>query len=293
MSKYIRLAIAIVLPLVVAAIVWGYGFKRYQTGGFADDYINMYISKGETTADQLDLYTKYTSYKYRENKFTSEAISSLGKIFDVDIWATLEEDKSEISYVFYLYNINYTRLNELRGLGSVVDASTFARIRMMVIPEEGDEVIPDAITITVLDYEATPDKNDGVPVAAKKMVLRINNFSPNSYLKFYYDDPSDVLDYRPDDKTFKPGIDFAEYAEIQMGDFFTETKSTLDVIDGINNDLMKAGYSKWVVGKYLWWQSLIALVVVAAITISFHIVWEYDNKKEAERKQRLGIKGKK
>ena len=295
MGKYIRLTIAIILPLIVAAIVWGYGFERYRTGEFADDFANIYITKGKTTAEQLDNYTKYTSYKYKEEKFTSEVVSSLGKIFDVDIWGTLEEGKSEISYIFYLYNINYKRLNELRGLGdATVDEKTFARIRMMVIPEEGDEVVPEAFSTTVLDYEANPDKEeDKAPFTVKKMVFKINNFSPNSYLKFYYDDPGDVLDYRPDDKTFKPGIDYTPYGEVQMGDYFTDTKSTLEVVEGINNDIMKAGYSKWVAGKYLWWQSLIGLVVVASITISFHIVWEYDNKKEAERKQKIGIKGKK
>jgi len=285
MGKYIRLATAIIIPLVVGAIIWGYGFQRYRTGDFINAYADMYISQGETTVEKLDIYTEYTSYKYKEEKFTTEVNSSLGKIFDVDVWATLEEDSNEIDYVFYLYNINYTRLNELRGLGTTVDESTFARIRMMVIPEEGDEVIPEAITMFVLDYDALPDKDDqDVPVTVKKMVFKTNNFSPDTYLKFYYDNPSDPLDYRPDDQTFKPGLDHTDYAVVQMGDFFTETKSTVEVVDGINNDLMNAGYSNWVVSKYLWWQALIGFVVVFGITLSFHIVWEYDNKVEAEKK---------
>ena len=55
---------------------------------------------------------------------------------------------------------------------------------------------------------------------------------------------------------------------------------------GYNNDEVKAGYFGWVLGHYLWWICLIALVVTFGLTYTFVAVWEYDDSTVNSKKRK-------
>ena len=50
-----------------------------------------------------------------------------------------------------------------------------------------------------------------------------------------------------------------------------------------NEDIYAAGYNKFVFGKYIWWESLLALVLVEIVCGSFVLVWNAEEEKEAAK----------
>ena len=55
---------------------------------------------------------------------------------------------------------------------------------------------------------------------------------------------------------------------------------TLEV--GYDQNIYEAGYAKYAIGKYVWWQALIAIVLTLVITGSTTIIWETETAKEKE-----------
>lgn len=57
-----------------------------------------------------------------------------------------------------------------------------------------------------------------------------------------------------------------------------------DFKKGYNKDIYAAGYTKYVIGRYLWWQVLLAVIIMEAVCGSFVLVWNSETEKTKKQK---------
>lgn len=62
----------------------------------------------------------------------------------------------------------------------------------------------------------------------------------------------------------------------QLEEYNSETKEFSGYVSGYSENIIKAGYKSYVWSTYIWWQALIALVLIGAVTISFFFVWYFE-----------------
>ena len=60
-------------------------------------------------------------------------------------------------------------------------------------------------------------------------------------------------------------------------------ESLSDFKKAYNTDIYAAGYTKYVVGRYLWWQVLLAVLIVEIVCGSFVLVWNVESSKEEKK----------
>ena len=225
-----------------------------------------------------------------------------------------------VTYYFAFYNVNYDVLaktldpsgehpllyTELPKISvKLTDANdednTFGFDTTTVAQVTGES------NLTVVpDYGFSPKKdsngkelNAGNPTSMRYYVLEaktLNEFSNDVKITVELNSNYAGDDQVTDEEVFSKTLsDLYSYETINptgsKKEEYTEFKDMIkkEFVTVYDEDIFEAGYDKFVFGTYIWWEVLLAIVLVEVVCGSFVLVWnaeeEKENKKAASKKQ--------
>lgn len=221
-----------------------------------------------------------------------------------------KRDNYYVTYYFAIYDVNYDALAKtLDPTGEHKLLYTELPKLYITLQDANDEDIKLGFDLTtvaqvtgesnltvIFDYGYSPEKdsnnkelNAGNPTSMRYYVLQ------GKELKSFSSDIKVIVDV----KSNYSGEDQAEDVEvfdITKNDFHNDktiqdSQELKDLVKKdfetvYNEDIYAAGYAKFVFGKYIWWESLLALVLVEVVCGSFVLVWNAEEEKEAAKKSK-------
>lgn len=217
-----------------------------------------------------------------------------------------------LTYYIAIYNVNYENLIK------VLDPSGEHKLSYLELPtlsfeivDKNDESIvfeADMTTVagvtgesnltTVYDYGYYPEKdsngkklNSGNPTSLRYYVLNGSTLSSSKF--------SQVVDFNiyvnSNFEDSENQLTPEKVATLELDDFYsnehlinnTEVQKTIkeNFKGTYDEDIFAAGYSKFVFGKYIWWEALIAIVCVGIICGSFVLVWDAEEEKNTKKQK--------
>ena len=220
-------------------------------------------------------------------------------------------DNYYMTYYFAIYNVNYD------NVAKTLDPSGEHKLLYTELPkfevvinnvdEENEDKVTFEMTTTanvtgesnltvIYDYGYSPEKDSEGN--------KLNAGNPTS-MRYYVLDAKTLKDFSSDikitvdAKSNYSGEDQAEDEEVLVmtkNDFYNnktvqDSKELKDLVKSgfetvYNEDIYAAGYNKFVFGNYIWWESLLALVLVEVVCGSFVLVWNAEEEKEAAKKSK-------
>lgn len=300
--KTVTLTLAIIIPLLVAFLMCRYTYNRHL-----DNYESIYFTrikydrKGndlENYKEQIEGLFKYTSYQYRlldskEVKYNDN--QNVGVLDIYQVIDRIENDNNdnvtytyELNYYFILRDVYYGSIYRLKeGSDDATIPSTNAIPSVyMQIRNANDFTNDDEATnyefnsesifdYVFVDYGASPSK------VGKQYILATKINSTNL--------PSDKIsvsihldDNKASGHSEAPGEDNCRYAYSEadylvVDNFYVDltTEELALFTEGYNNDAKAAGYTNYILRNYWWWEALITVVLVGALTGIFFMVLTY------------------
>lgn len=215
-----------------------------------------------------------------------------------------KRDNYYLTYYFAIYDVNYEALaKSLDPSGEHKLVYTELPKLYINIEDANDEekvlgfdmttvaqVTGESNLTVVYDYGFSPEKdsngkqlNAGNPTSMRYYVLeakQLKDFS--SDIKISIDVKSN---YAGDDQAADEEVytltknDFYNNKTVQDSKELKElVKKDFNTV--YNEDIFKAGYTKFVFSKYIWWEALLAIVLVEVVCASFVLVWNAEEEKE-------------
>jgi hypothetical protein len=297
LRKTMILIIVIILPLLAAFLIGQYGYNRYQ-GEYTYQYMN---AIEENTESKINGYLKlYTNYYDSDPIYKSDVAHEEGTALRLEIYRgtvtqldpNSEEEFQQLQYYIAVYNIDYEKLVDIE------DPTGEKKLLYNNIPSiyfrikdknNSENVYTQGLQTTaaealVEDYNATPKKD-----------YRGNEIN-GQFLRWFV--------YTPDNK-FSNEVSFELFMTDTMNEENATYHSTITLFDlanfatdaeaanyeefaeGYEGSIFEAGYLAFIFKTKLWWQALIAFVLVGVITFSFYAVWTFEDKQsyQANRKK--------
>ncbi len=263
------------------------------------DY-NFYL-KEKVSNEHGDLFTisiiRAADVRYEE--YTNKIGTVLGK-----------RNNYYVTYYFAVYNVNYDALaktldpsgehkllyTELPTLSAelidAADEDIKTEFDFSTVATETGKVEGGNIAV-VYDYGYSPEKdskgdklNANNPTSMRYYVVEgksLEKFSSDINIKIEVNS-----NWSGTDQT-----DPVEVANINKKDFYNnkaiqDSKELKDMVDDdfedvYGEDIFAAGYTKFVFVKYIWWESLIAILLVGVVCVSFVLVWNAEEEKEVKK----------
>lgn len=310
MKKIIILIIAIILPLVGAFMIGWYGIAvRYEpekNTAVASLFKN-YLNKGVITSEgRIKNYRQFENYYYDENPLYIETIENEAgnPLFTLAIYRAYyyyqpsvdDEVQKKVKFEVFIYNVNYNLVKDYFTLDdrTIIDEAKMPKFSLTFTPTNGKD--PFSITLTtgsdvmIQDYDSVPewaDKAETTRNYVQSSIIRVTQtpalakFSADVNIKvtatLEITGTDSVTTKLPTDKPL---------AEFYLADFESDIDEidTTDYLKGFRDPSVvktfkNAGYHSWLFKKYLWWQGLIAIVLVGIVTGTFYLVWTAEDQK--------------
>jgi len=228
-----------------------------------------------------------------------------------------KRDNYYITYYFAIYDVNYDLLaktldpsgehelvyTELPKLSITLEDANNSDNVLEFETTTVAQVTGESNLTVIYDYGYAPEKdskgnelNAGNPTSMRYYVLLSNNlnkFSNDVELSVEVKSNYSGDDQAPDEEVFSKTLnDLYSYETInptgskkdEYTDFKNMVKKEFKAV--YNEDIFEAGYTKFVFGKYIWWESLLALVLVEIVCGSFVLVWNAEEEKENNKKNK-------
>ena len=313
MKRLYKLIIVLIIPLLVAVGVGFYSYHRYQ------NYFYTYYLDNAKYKDTEDLLNRYMLFndtyfqeyikqdvKSEDNKdlFTLAVYREFDEIENED-----EETETTMKYSFYIYNVDYE--NVYRTIPGYQDEkehkfnSYLATFKLTITDAADEENIIEVTFSTNTSYAFKDYNFKGVGDTQKwQDATKITT----AYVKWAEVDCSaqeitenvkltiTAIDSQyPSDEH---GNNFEAYTT-DLTDFFTTTKKldtdakkydNKELVSAYNGNVKKAGYTKYVIAKWMWWECLIGFALTLVITGSIFIVWTGEEEKEKKLQEKLNEK---
>lgn len=275
LRKVIMLFIIVLIPLLAATFIGVYGYNRYQ-----DDYFYNYMRETEEdTETKINSYLRYTNYLYEEEPYFTEDITKDGEhVLTFSIYrGTQDNENDELYYYFVLYNIDYEKIIEIED-PTGEKKLLYNNIPGIYLTIKSKDNAEDETTemfgsisddMVIDDYESSPTKDS----KGKELNSRFVKWIAFKADKKYSEDidikllvSRDINDENARKSTIK---------EFELNNFENdyEDLDTDMFVEGYDNDIAKAGYFGYVFKTKIWWQSLIAFILIGLISLSFYAVW--------------------
>lgn len=301
--KYIILAFAIIIPLLVAFLMCRYTYNRhlenYDSTYFATIKYDKKGNDKENLDEQINGLFEYNTYKYR--LFDSKKImySEDKELATLDIYQAIEKtETNEDTYVYELYyyfvikDVNYSNVFRLKEnddnaqIPSNVSApDMFLQIRDADDFENDDNALKISLTDTffdyvLIDYDLTPSKMGKQYIASYKM--KASSLTSEHITISYFIDEDITKDLPDEDKV---RYVYTKESPLDVDVFYVDlTENELSsFVSGFNGDAKASGYTNYIFKTYWWWEALVTIVLVGALTTVFYIVLTY-NEDEKESK---------
>ncbi len=317
MKKVIKILILIILPVLAGFGIGLYGYARYQNYFFP-----YYMEKAsqDNTEDRLVSYLKFSEANVESEKkegkynfyYSKEFSNENGKLFKLSIIRSykITTNKAKktynVSYHFAIYDINYDNVAKTLDSSNehpllYTELPTFA-IKLVDANDSEKTKTLDTTTIAVVssndaelgnvfvyDYGYAPkqdskgnDMNAGNPTSMRYYRLEdtdLETFSTNINVEVV------LTSHWTDADSVNESVKITDVPTLFNNKYNNKTaqKDELDTIPAAyNRDIEEAGYFKYVLGHYIWWEVLIAVALVGALCAAFVIVWSAD---ESEKKK--------
>lgn len=314
-KKLIILIITILIPLTGSVLIGVYSFNRYNPEVYTDlesDFMTELVAGKITTESRIDLYRQLECYYLEKDPIYTQTVEIDGvEVFTFSIYRSFsvlydkdtEQSSYEIEYEFYFYNVNYTKLKEeFKGNfpddSSLVDKYSEPYFEVSIYPtaekNEDENILDETLgasvsggtSIALYDYKSNPEKSNEKPYRVQVVSFKERNLSSalkkmfdgeNAYITIDAKISRTISGEEPYYSTLENLVeekvsDFKVYAADFDVESYTEGWREAGVRDTLNN----AGYNKWLFKRYIWWQSLIALVIFSIIMVGFYFAFTYE-----------------
>lgn len=306
--KICALVLAILIPLTVAFLMCRYTYKRhlanYEVTYFSKIKYDRKGNDKENYDEQIKAILDYTTYKYRLFASKTIAYDNDKNIGVLDIYEVIEENTEEdangeasysydLVYYFVLHDINYGTVYRLvEGDDNATVPSNASAPDMYMQIRNADHFDDDSestnytfstdtvFDFMLVDYASTPSKM-GRTYAQVAKIKASQLPSNNIVISIHLDDE------KASGHTEAPAEENSRYAYSQENSlnvnnyYFDLSENDLaSFTEGFNNDQIKAGYNNYIFKTYWWWEALVTLVLVGALTGIFYMVLTYKESDE-------------
>ena len=218
-------------------------------------------------------------------------------------------DTYYMTYYIAIYNVNYdTVVKTLDPSGEQKLLYTQLpkfKVEILNVDEYNENKIDFEMTTTanvtaesnltvIYDYGYSPEKdskgnklNAGNPTSMRYYVLEAKSLEQmDSEVKFQV---TAISNFEEDADPIEEAV-----ATVELNDFYNnktiqgskEIQAKLEEFKtAYNEDIYAAGYTKYVVGRYLWWQVLLALLISEIVCGSFVLVWNSETEKVEKKRK--------
>ena len=313
MKRLYKLIIILLIPLLVAVGVGIYSYHRYQNY-FYTYYLDN--AKYKDTEDLLNRYMLFNDTYFQEyikqdvknednkNLFTLAVYREFDEIENED-----EEKETTMKYSFYIYNVDYE--NVYRTIPGYSDEKEhkfnayLATFKLKLVDKADEENVIELTFSTNTAYTFKDYNFKGVGDTQK---WQDGTKITTAYVKWAEIDCAEqditenvTLTITAIDSQYPSeddGNNFEAYTA-ELTDFFTTTKKLdtesskydgKELVKAYNGDVKKAGYTKYVIAKWMWWECLIGFALTLVITGSIFIVWTSEEEKEKKLQEKLNEK---
>lgn len=286
-KSMIMLLIVILIPLLGAFFIGTYSYNRY-----IDDFFYEYMNDIEDdTIAKFEGYIKYASMHYEkepifevdvqkddERVLTVAVYRSIVGYEDMDNSGNIIEYRT-IVYHFLAYNINYQKLIEIKDPTGEIKLrynqipSIYIRLIDVANSDNTDLMTLDipAGVMMIEDYNSSPEVDSrGEPLNSRYLKSSELVINPN------FSKDIDIHVFMSEDASSSNPIYHQTITKFTLND----VERNVDTIDlsgfnkGFSGSEVNAGYFTHVFKLRIWWQSLIAFILLGFVTFSFYIVWQ-------------------
>ena len=305
--KIVALVLAIIIPLTVAFLMCRYTYKRhiatYENTYFANIKYDRKGNDKENYKEQIEGYLTYSKHQFKLFDTKEIKYDEDKKLGILDIYQVVERAENasgdgyvyELYYYFILHDVNHAVLYYLHEGDSNATfteenaaTTTYMQIRNADdFDNESDSTnyefnTEDFLTFVFVDYGANPSK------VGKQYIysLRIKSTdlpSNNITLAIHCDDEkSSGHGETPDDDKTRYVYDATN--SLNVDNFYIDlTDEELSSFTaGFNGDALASGYTKYLLKTYWWWEALVTIVLIGALTGIFYMVLTYQGSDEKE-----------
>jgi len=308
---------------------YGYHSDKFGQGAWKNEYRDEYLRFPEdaTTEEQIGRNLKYginnLYYLYDKDPVYEELVKSGEEnLFKFEIYRAIfqttvkdenghESEENRVQYLFIIYDVQYQKI---RDLFTDDKTSSFYKdineanvpsfqIELKEILEDGadDETEPQTKSAAMSEISRIKDKGadfdtdkgeileegetgTGRALAVILGTVRMDSleWSARTEVKIKAKVNVPVNEGDGNDNVIE-----LRTLELDLG---PEAGDLSGLEESYQQDVNRIGYLGWVIKKYLWWISLIALLATGLITLSFYAVYLAEEQEAAKRKKKVRIK---
>ncbi|HKM29223.1 MAG TPA: hypothetical protein VJZ51_00515 [Bacilli bacterium] len=310
MKKIIILVIAIILPLVGAVMIGWYGISvRYEPeqNPSVASLFKANLNKGVITSEgRIKNYRQFENYYYDEAPLFLETIENeSGKaMFTLAIYRAYyyyqpsadDEVKEKVKFEVFIYDVNYNLVKNYFTLDdrTVIDEAQMPKFSITFTPTNGKDPFTVNLTtagdVMIQDYNSVPEWTDKTEtkrnyvqssIIRTTQTLELAKFSSDANIKVEAkieitgtdSKPTTLLADKPLVERYLSDFE-SDIADLDTTNYLKGFREP-SVVETFKN----AGYYQWLLGRYLWWQGLIAIVLVGFVTGTFYLVWTFEEPK--------------
>ena len=194
----------------------------------------------------------------------------------------------EINYWFLLHDVNYGSMYRLSEASEDVEIpstgaipSVYMQIRNANDFDNDDEAtnyefnLEDFLTFVFIDYGSTPAKVGKQYILALK--INANELPSKNISIAIHCDSEKASGHSEEPNESKTRYVYTEESSLSVDYFYVDlSEADLQTFTaGYNNDYKAAGYAKYIFKTYWWWEALLTIVLVGALTGIFYMVLTY------------------
>lgn len=319
MKKIIILIISILIPLIAAVAISLYGVNYRYVPSANTTVLSEFLSdmnRGIVDCEgRIKNYRKMENYYYEEEPILKKDINNEeGKrILTVAVYRNLciykptanVEEKLKTLFEVFVYNVNYDLVKSYFKLDDmeIIEKAEMPTFTVTFTPTNGKEEftieLRNRSNVVIPDYDSVPEYANETTKTRNYVQSNVfREYETTNTLSTFSDDANITIkasiSVTNADKTTTSIEADEPIAEEYIADFnhkgeeMDEKQLKVGYRESSVDETYKnAGYYKWLVKHYLWWEALIAFLLTGVITGTFYLVYvSEENSKKTKKKRK-------
>lgn len=319
MKKIIILIISILIPLIAAVAISLYGVNYRYVPSANTTLLSEFLSdmnRGIVDCEgRIKNYRKMENYYYEEEPILKKDINNEeGKrILTVAVYRNLciykptanVEEKLKTLFEVFVYNVNYDLVKSYFKLDDmeIIEKAEMPTFTVTFTPTNGKEEftieLRNRSNVVIPDYDSVPEYANETTKTRNYVQSNVfREYETTNTLSTFSDDANITIkasiSVTNADKTTTSIEADKPIAEEYIADFnhkgeeMDEKQLKVGYRESsVDATYKNAGYYKWLVKRYLWWEALIAFLLTGVITGTFYLVYvSEENSKKTKKKRK-------
>ncbi len=319
MKKIIILIISILIPLIAAVAISLYGVNYRYVPSANKTVLSEFLSdmnRGIVDCEgRIKNYRKMENYYYEEEPILKKDINNEeGKrILTVAVYRNLciykptanVEEKLKTLFEVFVYNVNYDLVKSYFKLDDmeIIEKAEMPTFTVTFTPTNGKEEftieLRNRSNVVIPDYDSVPEYANETTKTRNYVQSNVfREYETTNTLSTFSDDANITIkasiSVTNADKTTTSIEADKPIAEEYIADFnhkgeeMDEKQLKVGYRESsVDATYKNAGYYKWLVKHYLWWEALIAFLLTGVITGTFYLVYvSEENSKKTKKKRK-------